>query len=182
VTNLSNRIIERTKPAANDKYIADGAGLFLRVMPNGTKSFCFSPHPRCQASALVPCPRSPYSRSLAEARDRAIEARRLVVMGKDSLDTASETGGEGHIAGHRRGAGQGGERKAHFAGHQSLHRPRREGEGELAALPIWLRRTLFASREGCGVESVPASLHQSRIACRVPCRDDSDLGLRTPSR
>jgi hypothetical protein len=41
MSKLNNRIIERAKPSSKDKYIADGDGLFLRVMPNGTKTFCF---------------------------------------------------------------------------------------------------------------------------------------------
>ncbi len=89
VTKLNNRIIERAKPSIKDKYIADGDGLFLRVMPNGTKTFCFRytfGEKRRRLLSLGPVPLL----SLEDARERATEARKLVFTGKDPLVVAEE--------------------------------------------------------------------------------------------
>jgi len=89
MSKLNNRIIERAKPSMKDKYIADGEGLFLRVMPNGTKTFCFRytfGNKRRRLLSLGPVP----ILSLADARDRANEARKLIFIGKDPLEAANE--------------------------------------------------------------------------------------------
>jgi len=94
MSKLNNRIIERAKPSPKDKYIADGDGLFLRVMPNGTKTFCFrfTLGAKRRLLSLGPVP----ILSLAEARERASEARKLVFAGTDPLDTAKrDTGASG---------------------------------------------------------------------------------------
>jgi len=36
---LSDRLIRDTKPGATEKWISDGAGLYIRVRPNGTKTW-----------------------------------------------------------------------------------------------------------------------------------------------
>ena len=91
MSKLNNRIIERAKPGSKDKYIADGDGLFLRVMPNGTKTFCFryTVGTKRRLLSLGPVP----ILSLTEARDRANQARKLVFAGTDPLDTAKRTAG-----------------------------------------------------------------------------------------
>src|SRR5882762_2994982 len=88
MSKLNNRIIERAKPSDKEKYIADGDGLFLRVMPNGTKMFCFryTLGGKRRLLSLGPAP----ILSLAEARDRATDARKLVFVGEDPLNAASE--------------------------------------------------------------------------------------------
>jgi integrase len=87
VTKLNNRTIERAKPGIHDKYIADGDGLFLRVTPNGTKTFCFryTASDKRRLLSLGPYP----VLSLAEARARAEEERRLIFEGKDPLEVAN---------------------------------------------------------------------------------------------
>ncbi|MFM0283969.1 Arm DNA-binding domain-containing protein [Paraburkholderia sediminicola] len=89
MTKLNNRIIERAKPSINDKYIADGDGLFLRVTPNGTKTFCFryTVSEKRRLLSLGPYP----VLSLADARARADAARKLIFDGKDPLEAASQS-------------------------------------------------------------------------------------------
>lgn len=88
MTKLNNRIIERAKPSINDKYIADGDGLFLRVTPNGTKTFCFryTVADKRRLLSLGPYP----VLSLADARARADETRKLIFDGKDPLEAANQ--------------------------------------------------------------------------------------------
>jgi integrase len=87
VTKLNNRIIERAKPSINDKYIADGDGLFLRVMPNGTKTFCFRYTVGSRRRLLALGPHTVLS--LADARALADAARKQIFDGKDPLEAAT---------------------------------------------------------------------------------------------
>ena len=41
MSSLSERKIRDTKPASADKWLGDGDGLWLRVRPDGTKTFVF---------------------------------------------------------------------------------------------------------------------------------------------
>lgn len=86
MSKLNNRIIERAKPSPRDKYIADGDGLFLRITPNGTKTFCFryTWGKKRRLLSLGPFPLL----SIAEARERANEARRQIFLGVDPIEHA----------------------------------------------------------------------------------------------
>jgi integrase len=89
VTKLNNRIIERAKAGDTDKYMADGGGLFLRVMRNGTKTFCFryTFGPKRRLLSLGPFP----TLSLADARARANDFRKQIFDGQDPLKDVEET-------------------------------------------------------------------------------------------
>ncbi|RKR45967.1 site-specific integrase [Paraburkholderia sp. BL17N1] len=89
MSKLNNRLIERAKPSPRDKYIADGDGLFLRVMPNGTKTFCFryTWGTKRRLLALGPFP----ILSVAEAREQANEVRRQIFLGVDPIEQAQIT-------------------------------------------------------------------------------------------
>ncbi|MDP9155354.1 MAG: tyrosine-type recombinase/integrase [Pseudomonadota bacterium] len=88
MNKLTNRAVERSKPGVRDKYIADGDGLFLRVTPNGTKTFCFryTWGEKRRLLSLGPVPLL----SLSDARERAAAARKLIFVGKDPLAQAKE--------------------------------------------------------------------------------------------
>ena len=115
--------IRATKPGVSKngrpyaKLYADGGGLYLRVDPSGAKSWVFR-------YAIAGRQRdfglgSAADFSLAEARDRALAARKLVADGQDPVEAkkekrraaavASATGmtfqacAEGYIAAHRAG-------------------------------------------------------------------------------
>ena len=62
----------------------DGGGLFLQVSDNGAKSwvFRFKEHGRLRVMGLGPI----HTISLAEARDRARECRKLRLDGIDSIE------------------------------------------------------------------------------------------------
>ncbi|MCY1197888.1 Prophage integrase IntA [compost metagenome] len=78
---LTTRKIETIKPGPKDIRIADGEGLVLRVLPNGTKSFQFryTYAAKRQTTTLGTFPEL----SLAGARDRARECRVLLEEGKN---------------------------------------------------------------------------------------------------
>lgn len=86
IAKLSNRTIERAKPGTKDKYIADGDGLFVRITPNGTKTFCFRYTVNKKRRLLSIGPVSILT--IAEARDRASAARKLIFDGQDPLLSA----------------------------------------------------------------------------------------------
>lgn len=84
MTKLTNRIVERTRPAAKDKYLSDGDGLFLRVGSNGTKAFVFryTSSDKRRLLTLGPHPLT----TLETARERATEARKLIFAGLDPIE------------------------------------------------------------------------------------------------
>jgi hypothetical protein len=86
---LTAKLVEKTSKAGMHN---DGEGLYLRVTGAGTRSwlFRFKLDRKERAMGLGPYPEI----SLAEARDLALEARRLTARGIDPIEhrkTADET-------------------------------------------------------------------------------------------
>lgn len=75
--------------ASKPGLYCDGGGLNLRVSPTGTKSWAlrYMLNGRAREMGLGPWP----LRSLAEAREKALEARRLLLDGKDPIEARKET-------------------------------------------------------------------------------------------
>lgn len=78
---LSTRKIETEKAGDVERRIADGQGLYLRIVPNGTKSFTFrySYAGKRQSMTLGTFPEL----SLARAREKAAACRGLLEEGKN---------------------------------------------------------------------------------------------------
>jgi integrase len=79
--SLSDVTIRRTKPGSKPFKLSDGGGLFLLVQPNGGKwwryKFRFQGKEKLLALGSYP------DVSLADARDRHAQARKLLASGKD---------------------------------------------------------------------------------------------------
>lgn len=82
-TPLNNTQIKQTKPREKEYNLADGDGLALRVKPNGSKMWLFNytrPYTAIRANlsfGLYP------EVSLAQAREKRLEARKLLAEGVD---------------------------------------------------------------------------------------------------
>ncbi|WP_420703885.1 Arm DNA-binding domain-containing protein [Cupriavidus taiwanensis] len=85
---LTNRLIERAKPQATTKFMADGDGLYLRIEPNGTKTFCYryteAATGKRKLLAIAPFP----AMALPQARERAADIRQMLVAGRDPMREA----------------------------------------------------------------------------------------------
>ncbi|QYJ70304.1 tyrosine-type recombinase/integrase [Shewanella sp. FJAT-51649] len=80
---LSTAQISRIKPQEKEYSIGDGDGLFLRVMPNGTKSWIFNYiHPTTKKRKNIGLGKYPEI-TLASAREKKREMRTLVAEGID---------------------------------------------------------------------------------------------------
>lgn len=82
---LSDRKIKTTVALESEKYLADGLGLYVRVMPNGTKTFIFRyTYGRFRRKlALGTYPEM----SLAQARAARLKQAQLLTAGEDPTAT-----------------------------------------------------------------------------------------------
>ncbi len=86
---LTAKTIELAQPADKEYLLSDGDKLYLRVHPNGGKSWLFiypGPGGKRVKLSLGTFPEL----SLASARDQAAEKRKLLVHGKDPKATRLE--------------------------------------------------------------------------------------------
>lgn len=72
-------------PGKSSKLFADGGGLYLQVTPSGAKSWVFKWKPSGAKWAREMGLGSAITYSLAEARDKALECRKLVAIGVDPI-------------------------------------------------------------------------------------------------
>ena len=81
---LTDMAIRKAKPASSPLKISDGGGLYLRVTPTEARMWLyrFQMHGRRRDMGLGPT--DLYS--LAEARQKALEARKLVAEGVDPIE------------------------------------------------------------------------------------------------
>lgn len=80
---LTNTQIKQAKPKAKEYNLADGQGLLLRVKPNGTKLWLFNySHPHTKKRSNISYGQYPNI-SLAEARQKREEDRKLISQGLD---------------------------------------------------------------------------------------------------
>lgn len=88
MSKLTNRAIERAEILPKTQLLADGDGLYLRIEPNGTKTFCFryTYAGRRKLMALEPYP----VMDVAGAREKVIELKKLLASDKDPLALAEE--------------------------------------------------------------------------------------------
>lgn len=84
-TPLTDTQIKRTKPAAKLAKLFDGEGLYLEILPNGSKTWRFRYKTLGGNERVATFGRYPEV-GLAEARDRRQEARRLLHDGHDPVD------------------------------------------------------------------------------------------------
>jgi integrase len=87
IGKLTTIRVQQAKPASHPKHTklyGDGGGLFLQVSPNGAKSwiFRFKEAGRLRVMGLGPT----HTISLAEARDKARECRKLRLDAKDPIE------------------------------------------------------------------------------------------------
>lgn len=79
--SLSDASVRNAKPKTKSYKIADGGGLFLLVMPNGSKywrlKYFFAGKEKLLALGVYP------EITLVEARDRRVQARKMLAAGKD---------------------------------------------------------------------------------------------------
>jgi integrase len=79
--SLSDASVRNAKPKTKSYKIADGEGLFLLVMPNGSKywrlKYFFAGKEKLLALGVYP------EVTLAEARDRRVQARKVLAAGND---------------------------------------------------------------------------------------------------
>jgi len=79
--SLSDASVRNAKPKTKSYKIADGEGLFLLVMPNGSKywrlKYFFAGKEKLLALGVYP------EVALADARDRRAQARKVLAAGKD---------------------------------------------------------------------------------------------------
>ncbi|WP_299256949.1 integrase arm-type DNA-binding domain-containing protein [uncultured Kushneria sp.] len=83
--SLTVRKIEKTKPGEKPIALSDGLGLELRISPNGSKGWRFRyvrPNGKRNMMSLGNYPEV----SLAEAREKRTDARRLVAQGIDPVE------------------------------------------------------------------------------------------------
>jgi integrase len=87
---LNARTVQTVKPPSKHaKFLADGRGLYLRVSAAGTKSWIYR---YADAGRLHDMGLGPYPDiSLAEARERATEQRKLRLNGADPIATRKAT-------------------------------------------------------------------------------------------
>ncbi|CAM3117407.1 tyrosine-type recombinase/integrase [Cupriavidus taiwanensis] len=87
MSKLNNRLIERSKIQPKTKFIADGEGLYLRLEPSGTKTFClrYTVAGSRKLKVLGTFP----DMDIAAARKQASEMRELLEV-HDSLPSASK--------------------------------------------------------------------------------------------
>src|ERR1700732_342734 len=87
IGKLTTIRVQQAKPASHPKHTklyGDGGGLFLQVSPNGAKSwvFRFKEAGRLRVMGLGPV----HTISLAEARDKARDCRKLRLDGADPIE------------------------------------------------------------------------------------------------
>src|SRR3954468_5536468 len=85
LTRLSSLAVQRAKKPG---MYADGAGLYLRVAPGGSRQWIFRyvTQGRMHDLGIGPA----HTLSLAEARERAVEARKLRLDGIDPIAAKHE--------------------------------------------------------------------------------------------
>src|SRR5207248_9647162 len=86
--SLSDAKARNTKPRKKPYKIADGEGLFLLVTPAGSKywrlKYCFAGKEKLLALGVYP------EVSLADARDRRANARKVLAAGNDPCEAKKE--------------------------------------------------------------------------------------------
>lgn len=87
--SLSDTAVRNAKPKSKPYKIADGEGLFLLVMPNGSKywrlKYFFGGREKTLALGVYP------DIALADARDRRAQAKRLLASGTDPGEAKKQT-------------------------------------------------------------------------------------------
>jgi integrase len=87
-TSLSDAKVRNSKPRAKPFKIADGEGLFLLIMPNGSKywrlKYFFAGKEKVLALGVYP------EVTLADARERRAQARKVIAAGNDPGETKKE--------------------------------------------------------------------------------------------
>ena len=87
--SLSDAKVRNTKPKAKPYKISDGDGLFLVVMPNGSKywrlKYFFAGKEKLLAIGVYP------DVTLSDARDRRTEARKALAAGNDPSHVKKES-------------------------------------------------------------------------------------------
>jgi integrase len=87
---LTNTEVQRAKPREKDYELSDGSGLILRVRPRGTKVWLFKyQKPFTKARTNIALGTFPEV-SLADARQKRLEARELLASDKDPKDHWSQ--------------------------------------------------------------------------------------------
>jgi integrase len=85
---LSDARVRSAKPRSKQYKIADGEGLFLLIMPNGSKywrlRYFFDDKEKLLALGVYP------DVSLADARERRAQARKVLAVGRDPGETKKE--------------------------------------------------------------------------------------------
>lgn len=85
---LSDTACRNAKPSAKSWKLSDGDGMYLEIMPNGSKywrlKYRFAGKEKRLALGVYP------ETSLAAARDRRAEARKLIAAGKDPSEVKKE--------------------------------------------------------------------------------------------
>src|SRR5580658_4026192 len=86
---LSDAVVRNSKPKTKPYKQSDGEGLFLLVMPSGSKywrlKYFFGVKEKLLALGVYP------EVSLADARERRMQARKLLAAGKDPGEMKRET-------------------------------------------------------------------------------------------
>jgi integrase len=87
-TSLSDAKVRNTKPGTKPFKIADGEGLFLLIMPSGSKywrlKYFFAGKEKLLALGVYP------EINLADARERRAQARKVLAAGNDPGETKKE--------------------------------------------------------------------------------------------
>jgi integrase len=85
---LTNTACKNAKPADKPRKLSDGGGLYLQIMPNGSKywrlKYRFASKEKRLALGVYP------EVGLADARDRAAQARRLLAANVDPAESKKE--------------------------------------------------------------------------------------------
>src|SRR5882762_5309475 len=83
ISRLTVRTLQSLKPRNGPYLVHDGRGLYIKVQPSGAKSWLYRYH---KDGTSHDCGLGTYPElGLAEARERAIEWRRVKMDGKDPI-------------------------------------------------------------------------------------------------